>query len=470
VIQCESLKLMLCIVAKRPVTRLPYPVSSQVRYVAIALTYRALRWVLAPVFRRRLTLGDLSGARILVLKPCCLGDVVFSTPLLRELRRTLPTAHLTFGVGSHSRPAIANHPAVDEVLDTGRVGSGPYSFRDYVRLIRAIRVRRFDACFVLERSAVLHLIPLLAGVPFRVGIDSGGRGFSLAVAVSSRPARPESELYLDLLRALGGQPHSGELEYHPSDQAVRRIDHIVREQIPDRRPFVVLHCAGGANPGMTLLRKRWPIESFRALAERIVGAGGTVVLVGSAEDRDALVGFVGWGLGDGAIHHPSPSPPRAMGRGGDGATVQDSDTESSVAVSPRRRLAASAAVDGWTTGPDPTSQTPTPVVDLVGQLSLDELAELARRAVAYVGNDSGPSHLAEAAGANVVMLFGPSDPIMYGPRCSRGVAVTAGLWCSPCFESGRVAPCANVICMQSISVDRVWREVRRFMTTEETVR
>jgi ADP-heptose:LPS heptosyltransferase len=103
------------------------------------------------------------------------------------------------------------------------------------------------------------------------------------------------------------------------------------------------------------------------------------------------------------------------------------------------------------------------VVDLVGQLSLGEVAALAREAAVYVGNDSGPTHLAEAAGANVVMLFGPSDPIAYGPRSRRATAISSGFWCSPCFVDGRVAPCANVICMEALPVERVWRLVAPFL-------
>jgi ADP-heptose:LPS heptosyltransferase len=425
---------------KRPVTRLPYPLRSQLRTVAVAFLFRLLGWLLAPVFRRSVTLDELASARLLLLKPCCLGDVVFSTALVRELRRALPNAHLTFGVGTHARPAIASHPALDDLLDTGTIGSGSWCWSDLLRLVRAIRARRFDACFVLERSAVLALVPLLAGIPTRVGIDSGGRGFSLSVAVPVRPARPESELYLDLLRAVGGTPRSGELEYHPSHRSVRRVEELVRTRLPSDRPFVVLHCAGGTNPGMTLLRKRWPVESFRELARRIVEAGGTVVLVGSEEERDALLGF-------GSLQR-SALPPAVL-------------TSCSGEASPR---GASSQP------PTPDPRPPVPIVDLVGQLTLDELAALARRAAVYVGNDTGPSHVAEAAGANVVMLFGPSDPIVYGPRCRRAVALTAGLWCSPCFENGRVAPCANVLCMPSISVERVWHEVSRFLAPHECVR
>ena len=442
------------VASKRPVTRLPHPPAARARYLVVAVLHRVLSWCLSSVYRRSVKLEDLSAARVLVLKPCCLGDVVFATPLLRELRRALPEAHLTFAVGTHSRPAVANNPTLDDLLDTGPVGSGRFTVRAYVALVRRLRARRFDACLVLERSAVLALIPWLAGIPVRVGIDSGGRGFSLSVAVPARPTRPESELYLDLLRAMGGRPRSGELEYVPSTPAIERIERLMRERLPPSRPFVVLHGAGGINPGMALPRKRWPAESFRSLADRIVQAGATVVLVGSPEDRvDGRVGEWASGRRDARLGHRADDGSAEARKG---AKVPEPGPD------PFRDLFASFRD---LRGPDAT-----PIVDLVGELTLDELAALARRAVAYVGNDSGPSHLAEAAGANVVMLFGPSDPVTYGPRGRRAVALTAGLWCSPCFENGRVAPCANVLCMRSISVERVWNEVARCLAESDRLR
>ncbi len=386
--------------ARRPVTRLPYPVGSQLRFWIVGTVVQVLGWLIAPAFRRSIGLGDLRSTRILILKPCCLGDVVFATPLVRELKRALPEATLEFAVGQHSRAALANNPHLAGLVDTGRVGSGPSSFRDVLALGRRIRQGRYDACFVLERSALLSLLPLLAGVPIRIGIDSGGRGLTLSVGVSVLPIRPESELYLDLFRAIGGRPADGRLEYHPSAAAAKAADQLVRDRLPQGRSFVLLHVAGGVNPGMALLRKRWPTERFTELARRVAGAGAVPVLVGAAADRAALTDEL-------------------------------------------------CAVPG--------------IVDLVGALELDELAALAQRAAAYVGNDSGPSHLAEAAGARTVLLFGPSDHIVYGPRGPNAVAVTSGFWCSPCFENGRVAPCANVLCLPSIPVERVWREIKEFL-------
>jgi heptosyltransferase-3 len=64
-------------------------------------------------------------------------------------------------------------------------------------------------------------------------------------------------------------------------------------------------------------------------------------------------------------------------------------------------------------------------LDLVGTLSLPEVAAVLRRAALYVGNDSGLMHLAAAAGAPVVGLFGQSDAREYGPTGPRAVAVSA---------------------------------------------
>jgi lipopolysaccharide heptosyltransferase II len=392
-----------------PQTRLPFPIASELRHDLVAVAYAAAGALGRPIFRQRVSIEQLATARILILKPCCLGDVLFATPLVRELRRDLPGARLTFAVGRHSRPAIEGNCHVDDLLDTGAVGSGTYDWADYLALASEIRSRRFDVCFVLERSAALNLLPLLADIPIRIGIDSGGRGFSLSVGVVAKPARPESELYLDLLRAIGGGTVSRELEFQPSAGARQKIDLLVDAKLPGGRAFAVLHCGGGTNPGMALARKRWPVERFAELARRILASGCAVVLVGAEEDR----------------------------------TLTD---RLKASVKATRDLDAARSSDNL-------------VVDLVGQLSLDELAALAARASVYVGNDSGPTHLAEATGANVVMLFGPSDPIVYGPRSRQAVSVSAGLWCSPCFVDGQVAPCANVICLASIEVERVWREV-----------
>ena len=64
-------------------------------------------------------------------------------------------------------------------------------------------------------------------------------------------------------------------------------------------------------------------------------------------------------------------------------------------------------------------------IDLTGRLSLPEAAAVLRRAALFVGNDSGLMHLAAAAGAPTLGLFGPTNAAEYGPAGSRARAVLA---------------------------------------------
>jgi ADP-heptose:LPS heptosyltransferase len=63
-------------------------------------------------------------------------------------------------------------------------------------------------------------------------------------------------------------------------------------------------------------------------------------------------------------------------------------------------------------------------IDLTGRLSIPEAAACLARASLFVGNDSGLMHLAAAAGAPTLGLFGPTDPAEYAPsgRCAAAIA------------------------------------------------
>jgi lipopolysaccharide heptosyltransferase III len=62
-------------------------------------------------------------------------------------------------------------------------------------------------------------------------------------------------------------------------------------------------------------------------------------------------------------------------------------------------------------------------INLVGRLSLSEIAAFMARASLFVGNDSGLMHLAAASGVPTLGLFGPTDAGEYGPSGRRAAAL-----------------------------------------------
>ena len=324
--------------------------SSRLRDDAIS----AAGGLLADVFPRRPG-GPLTPPpqRILVLKPCCLGDILLATATLRALRLAYPTATIDIATGP-SAVAVGGNPRLSHIVDIGRVGVAGAPRRAVLAVAQALRAWRYDTAITLDRSPLVGMIPLLGGIPRRVGLDSRGRGFAQTVRVPALPDAPrhEAEVYLDTLRAIGIQPDNPRLEFFPT----RNDEAAATAALPATRgrQLVILHPAGGVNPGMTMLAKRWPAARFAALADRLIDEDHAVVVLVGGRDDGTVSGHV-----------------RAAMRG--------------------------------------------EVIDLTGRLGFGTLAALIRYAALYVGNDTGATHLAVAMNAPTVMVMGPTDPRRYGP-------------------------------------------------------
>ena len=362
---------------------------------------------LGPFFRPpRLAVG-FQPSRILVVKLCCLGDVLMATPALTLLRETFPRARLDLAVGTWSRPAVRNNPNLNEILDVGQLGAGRYPWRDYLGLVRRLRWRGYDLALVLERSIYTSLLPLLAGVPYRVGLDSEGRGFPFTTRIPCLPARHEANLYLEAALAATkitkASPRSladlgqRRLEFYPSPDDAAVAQKMLRGM---GRPLVAIHPGGAVNPGGAMLSKRWLPERFAAIANLLADRyGAEVLLTGGASDADAVRGV-------------------------------------------QSRLRRPARVLGC-------------------ELTFSQLGAVLAACDLFLGNDTGPAHLAAAVGTRVVTIFGPTDPRVYGPYGGAGEAVWTEKACSPCFQRGGFPGCSHVDCLREVSVEAVWAAVKR---------
>jgi ADP-heptose:LPS heptosyltransferase len=301
--------------------------------------------------------------RILLIQPCCIGDVVLATATLAALRRAWPRAHITWAVGSWSRPALDGHPQIDALWDVGPGASPARTPAGIARFAWQIRRGGYDLLVSLVRSPKMSLAALLSGVPVRAGLDSGGRGFGYTVKAKILPDVPrhEAEIYLDVARALGVRT-DGCIANVPVAAADRASVHalLTERDVPPR--YLVVNPAGGRNPGMTFDAKRYPPDRLAQAAQTIADRLHAGIVLVCGRDDAPLADIV-----NGHLRHPAPV--------------------------------------------------------FAGVLSFGQIAALASGSAGYIGSDTGLTHLAAAAGARTVMLMGPTDPARYAPFTPGSIAL-----------------------------------------------
>jgi lipopolysaccharide heptosyltransferase II len=385
------------------------------RAIGIGTRLAGLPWRLRPGRGRPLSPADRRLQRVVVVKPCCMGDLLMSTPAITALRKALPNSHISLAVGEWSRPALANNPHLNSLIDSpvGGAGTIPAS---YLRLARQIRRGRYGAAMVLDRSPLLNLVPYLAGVPVRAGLNSDGRGLALTHPVNcpASRSRHEVEWYLDVVRALGlpTPPENAYLEFYPTqddrEHAARALSEAVGEEGESEAGCVAIHLGGGSNPGMRLLSKRWQPERWARIADWLAETyEPSILLLGGPgkEDREAAEALK-------SVLFPATRPY---------------------------------------------------VADLVGRLEWGSMAALVERCGLFLGHDTGAMHLATAMRTPVVAVFGPSDPARYGPwdPSGRSMAVAPKRATLDAEALRQASLNSNQLYHSEVTVEEVWAAVEK---------
>ena len=129
-------------------------------------------------------------ASILLVRLRQIGDVVFTTPAVRALRRRFPDAHITYLVEPAAAPIVAGNPHLDEVIVAPR-RPGIGGLVADLALVRRLRARRFDLAIDFHGGPRASLLTWLSGAPVRIGYDVAGRSwmYTHARGAAARAAR-----------------------------------------------------------------------------------------------------------------------------------------------------------------------------------------------------------------------------------------------------------------------------------------
>ena len=332
--------------------------------------------------------------KILVVNVNWMGDVIFSVPVFKALKKAYPQATISCLAVPRVKEILESNSYVDEIIIYDEEGHHRSPWAKF-KLISQLRAEKFDIAFLLHRSWTRALLVFLSGIPQRVGYDTKGRGLFLTHKVKPIPGQVHrSDHYLRVVESYGIKVEDHSCDLVVSAEMQKEMKRILMEQGIGSDDFlVVVHFAGNWD------LKRWPKENFAKLIERLhKDMAAKVVLPGSAKEIEL----------------------------------------------------AKEIVD--------LSQV-KPVI-LAGQTSLKLLAALLRRADLVISADSGPLHLANSVGTDVIGLFGPTRPEVTGLR-GRGKAVylqkDVGCNKEPCYN----LDCPDNICMRAIKVDEVINGIKQ---------
>ncbi len=350
--------------------------------------------------RRPVARLDPPPRRILVRANNWIGDVVMISPALRALREAYPQARIEAVVRPHVADCFAAHPWVDEAVVHEPEGRHRGT-GGFLRLAAELRGRGYDLAILFQKAFGAALTAFLARVPRRLGYDTDRRRLLLTHPIHETAAlrRLHHVEYFLQVAAAAGCEISG---------LPRRVYFPLDEE---SRAFALdfLQKAGAGRfsflaafaPGASKGPRAWHPERFAALAGRLAREHGAGILV--------------------------------VGGGAD------------------RGIAAPLLEAAGSSG-----------IDTVGTTTARRMAALIGRCRVFVGNDSGPMHVAAALDVPVLALFGPGTPAKTAPYmdASRCEALTNDFHCSPCrqrfFEECEPAPSLKPMCLETITAERAY--------------
>ncbi len=298
--------------------------------------------------------------RLLILKVSSMGDIVHASPVAAALKRAYP--HLIIGWVAEDRHAgvIADSPCIDRlhIVPHRLLRERPFRrewWRAIRQLIGEIRAERYQVALDLQGLLKSALWGVLGGVPLRFGAHRMREGTPLLMKRLPIPDRPDWHVvlqYLEAVRWLGVEPALPVEFPLVIPEEARQSARAMLQQVGAAGVFISL------NPSAGREWKRWAIEKFAALSDRIEAELGLpAVFIGGASDK------------------PLEEKLR---------TLKD-----------------------------------RPLRSLIGRTTLKQAMAVVTQSALHICGDTGTAHIAAAFGTPCVALYGPTSPDRTGPFGQR---------------------------------------------------
>lgn len=321
--------------------------------------------------------------------PNWVGDLVMATPLIEDLKIRYPESNLTVMCRSPISDLLKSDPYIDELFSFQNLKTSVRRLQNR-SIIKKLHTGSYDLGILLTNSLSSAWWFWQADVKYRLGYSGH---FRKSLLTHPRPF-PENKqqqhlvyTYKQLLEPLGIEVSKTSPRLIVTDEEKKGASELLKRFNITEESILI-----GINPGAAYgSAKCWLPERFRDLAMRLL-------------DYDEKVRVIFFG-----------------------------DANGSELV---RTITAGLC---------------SRVVNFSGLTTLRELMALIQKCDAFLTNDSGPMHIADALGTPLLALFGSTNEIATGPFLQKNV-LKKEVECSPCYK--RVCP-IDFRCMTRIQTDEV---------------
>ncbi|MCA9400430.1 MAG: lipopolysaccharide heptosyltransferase II [Candidatus Omnitrophica bacterium] len=361
--------------------------------------------------QKEYTLDQSSVEKILIINIFGIGDVLFTTPLIDNLRAAFPLAEIHYLGNARTKIIFKNHPLItkcfsydrDDFLKLSKSSKLRY-WKQVIGFIKQIKAEKYDVVFDFSLNSFFNYMTWLAGIPNRIGFNYKNRSplLTFKVPFYGFERKHVVEHYLDLLKNLGiGTPHRSLNFPLTEEDRLWARQFLSRENIDQALPIVGIIPGAGASWGKEARYRRWKSEKYVKLVDKLIEKyRAQIILMGDQSESELC----------------SQIMENAQGR----------------------------------------------IIPAYGKTTIRQLAALLQRCSFVILNDGGPLHIAVAAGTKTVSIFGPVDPDVYGPfgSSSQHAVVKKNLPCQPCYRRFRMTNCDHVSCLKNITVEDVLSEIQ----------
>jgi lipopolysaccharide heptosyltransferase II len=363
---------------------------------------------------------------ILVVKLDHIGDVVLSLPAMAMLRRKYPNAAVTVLAGSWAKPIVEKLPFINDIItfdyffERAEAGKRLCSPAELNRLEDTLKKRSFDLAVDLRRHPETRNVLKLSHARHTVGYCTGDDDW---LSVCVRPSRAIADVagqvskmhitdqlcllvraiprgFLSSLAAPFQRIQPPAMSPDFLFDEKREAEILGRHSWLSENGFFI-----GLHPGVGNPIRQWPVSYFARLTDFLLdNPDSRIVIFGKAEEEDIA-----------------------------------------------RRLMDLVKERGR-------------IVSLVGKISLEEYMVLVRKCRAFIGNISGPAHIAAARGVPTLAIFGGQVlPHEWHPLGLKTLSVRLNVECAPCYKLSPNECPYGLKCLTSLSPDVVLPAVRRLL-------